>query len=278
MAALLVPGGVAPIAAINIELGSDWETDLLKLIRGNRIRDMNTWYISVGEEKFASLKSIIPLEKVHYAPLYRNPDKIFGIGLNYKEHAGDLTENAPLGIPGSFFKPATTIIGYGDDVKIPIQSEKTTGEAELGVIIGRECEGIEVENWLEYVAGFTGIIDMTAEDILRLNPRYLTYAKSFETFFSFGPHLVTPDEVPDVSSLVVRTVHNGEVYAQNSISNMTFPPDFLLSFHSKAFKWFPGDILSTGTPRATHIQHGDIVECRIDGFEPLINRVIDKKS
>jgi 2-keto-4-pentenoate hydratase/2-oxohepta-3-ene-1,7-dioic acid hydratase in catechol pathway len=277
-AALAVTGGAAPISGINAELGCDWETDLLTLIKRNRIKEMTAWHKEAGEEKLASLKSVIPSGKVFYGPLYRNPDKIFGIGLNYKDHAGDLAENAPTGIPGSFFKPATTIIGCGDEIKIPVQSDKTTGEAELGVIMGAECEDIEPENWLEYVAGFTAVIDMTAEDILRLNPRYLTYAKSFETFFSFGPHLVTPDEVRDVKTLVVRTVRNGEIHAQNTVSNMTFPPDFLVSFHSKAFKWSPGDILSTGTPRAAHIQHGDTIECRIDGFEPLINGVVDRKA
>jgi 2-keto-4-pentenoate hydratase/2-oxohepta-3-ene-1,7-dioic acid hydratase in catechol pathway len=276
-AALVITGGAAPISGINAELGRDWETDLLTLIERNRIREMTAWYKETGEGKIASLKSLIPHDKVLYAPLYRNPKKIFGIGLNYKDHAGDLAENAPTGIPGSFFKPATAVIGRGDEIKIPVQSDKTTGEAELGVIMGAECEDIEPENWLEYVAGFTAVIDMTAEDILRLNPRYLTYAKSFETFFSFGPHLVTPDEIPDVTALSVKTVHNGEIHAQNTVSNMTFPPDFLVSFHSKAFKWFPGDILSTGTPRAVHIRHGDTIECRVDGFEPLINSVTDKK-
>jgi 2-keto-4-pentenoate hydratase/2-oxohepta-3-ene-1,7-dioic acid hydratase in catechol pathway len=59
---------------------------------------------------------------------------------------------------------------------------------------------------------------------------------------------------------------------------MTFPPDFLVAFHSKVFKWQPGDILSTGTPRAARIGHGDVAECRIDGFEPLKNPVIDMKA
>ena len=83
------------------------------------------------------------------------------------------------------------------------------------------------------VAGFTTILDMTAEDILRKNPRYLTRAKSFDSFFSFGPQLVTPDEVEEIEELAVATVLNGEVRRENVVSNMTFSPWFLLSFHSK---------------------------------------------
>jgi 2-keto-4-pentenoate hydratase/2-oxohepta-3-ene-1,7-dioic acid hydratase in catechol pathway len=278
IAGVVTVSGVVPLGEINKTLNTSWETDLYKLICQNVVPEMTNWYNKGGRESVESLKSVVPFDRVQYAPLYRNPRKIFGIGLNYVDHAGDLAEKAPTGIPGSFFKPATTIIGYGDAIKIPIQSQNTTAEAELGVILGRECEGIESGNWLDYVAGFTTILDMTAVDILSLNPRYLTHAKSFETFFSFGPHLVTPDEVKDISQLTVQTVCNGKLHAQNTVSNMTFAPDFLVAFHSKVFKWEPGDVLSTGTPRAVPIQHGDTVECRIDGFEPLVNRVIDKKQ
>lgn len=247
---------------------------MFPLISKGQIPEITYWYNSGGKAQLEALKEeAIPLDQAVFAPLYRQPAKIFGIGLNYKNHAADLSENAPETFPASFYKPATAIVGHGDTIILPAQSEKTTGEAELGVIIGRECENIEPEQWLDYVAGFTTIIDMTAEDILRQNPRYLTLAKSFNTFISFGPQLITPDEIEDIMGLKVRTVHNGEVYAENTVSNMTFPPDFLVSFHSKVFKWMPGDILSTGTPRAVHIQQGDTIECQIDGFMALTNPV-----
>jgi 2-keto-4-pentenoate hydratase/2-oxohepta-3-ene-1,7-dioic acid hydratase in catechol pathway len=277
IAGIVTPRGIVPVADVNGQFGSSWAAGLFELIRNGELPRLVDWHNGVGREKLESSEAAIPFDEVVYAPLYRRPQKIFGIGLNYVDHAGDLAEKAPTGIPGSFFKPSTTIIGHGDEIKIPIQSNKTTAEAELGVIIGRECENIERGDWLKYVAGFTTIIDMTAEDILRLNPRYLTHTKSFETFFSFGPHLVTPDEIPDVTALNVQTVLNGGVHAQNVVSNMTFTPDVLVSLHSKVFKWEPGDVLSTGTPRAVHIKHGDVTECRIDGFAALVNPVIDKK-
>jgi 2-keto-4-pentenoate hydratase/2-oxohepta-3-ene-1,7-dioic acid hydratase in catechol pathway len=277
-AGIVTSRGVITLADVNAQFGSSWAVGLFELIRGGELRRLTDWHDGGGREKMESSEAAIPFDEVVYAPLYRRPGKIFGIGLNYADHAGDLAEKAPTGIPGSFFKPSTAIIGHGDEIKIPVQSNKTTAEAELGVIIGRECENIEREDWLEYTAGFTAIIDMTAEDILRLNPRYLTHVKSFETFFSFGPHLVTPDEIPDVTALNVQTVLNGVVHAQNVVSNMMFTPDVLVSLHSKVFKWEPGDVLSTGTPRAVHIKHSDITECRIDGFAPLVNPVIDKKN
>ena len=134
-----------------------------------------------------------------------------------------------------------------------------------------------------------GGIKMAEESILKGNdyvsgnPRYLTIVKNVPTFFSFGPELVTPDEVPDVNELLVQSVHNGEVHAENVVANMTHRPPRLVSLHSSIQGWYAGDILSTGTPRAFHIQDGDVAECRItgpDGFEmtPLVNPVVDLKK
>jgi 2-keto-4-pentenoate hydratase/2-oxohepta-3-ene-1,7-dioic acid hydratase in catechol pathway len=141
-----------------------------------------------------------------------------------------------------------------------------TAEAEIAIVIGRECKDVSVEKAPDVVAGFTPVIDMTAEDILQRNPRFLTRAKNFDTFFSFGPELVTVDEVPDVHSLTVGTYVNGRLHRENVVSNMTFLPWFLVSFHSQVMTLLPGDILSTGTPEASVIRAGDIVECRVDGF------------
>jgi 2-keto-4-pentenoate hydratase/2-oxohepta-3-ene-1,7-dioic acid hydratase in catechol pathway len=175
-------------------------------------------------------------------------------------------------------KPDTSIIGPGQAIQIPKQSNRTTAEAELGVIIGRRCKNVPRQDWLEVVAGFTSIIDMTAEDILRRNPRYLTRSKSFDTFFAFGPELITCDEIENVLDLKVSTVINGRVHAENWVANMTFQPDFLVSFHSNVMTLLPGDIISTGTPGAMPIADGDKVECRIDGFKSLTNPVHDLKK
>ena len=226
-----------------------------------------------------------------YAPLYRNPRRIFGIGLNYKDHAGDIGSAAPQGFPGSFFKMADTLVGQGDSIQLPRLKEavRTTAEAELGIILGKDCRDVSEGNWLDAVAGYTTILDMTEESILKGNeflqgnPRYLTIVKNFPTFFSFGPQLVTPDEVPDVLQLRVQSVHNGQVYAENVVANMTHRPARLVSLHSSIQGWYAGDVLSTGTPRAFPIQDGDLAECRIygpDGFamEPLTNPVVDLKK
>lgn len=277
-AAVMAGEGFLPVKAVNEKTGKNFATDLFEIIRSGQLAGMNDWYRREGKELLSSLAAeAVPRKEVRFGPLYRCPRKIWGIGLNYVDHAADLAEKAPTE-PASFMKPDTTIIGPGERIEIPVQSERTTAESELGVIIGRRCRDVEEKDAPGVIAGYTCVIDMTAEDILRRNPRYLTRSKSFDTFFSFGPVLVTPDEVPDVMKLKVATVINGKVHRENTVSNMTFPPYFLVSFHSKVMTMLPGDIISTGTPGAAVINDGDVVECVIDGFERLVNPVIDLKK
>lgn len=204
---------------------------------------------------------------------YRHPAKIWGIGLNYPDHARDLDEQSPQKGPASFMKPDTAIIGPGEAIRLPRQSARVTAEAEIGVIIGRRCKHVPPERVDEVILGYTTIIDMTAEDILRQNPRFLTRSKSFDTFFSFGPFITTADEVEDVNALAITTWHNGKEHRSNLVGNMTFPPRELVAFHSQVMTLLPGDIISCGTPGAVAIAPGDTVACTVTGLGRLENPV-----
>lgn len=291
LAGIVVDKGILPIAALNTAKGTAWKEEMYALICAQQVLVLTQWYNQGGKEELESIPGLVPADQVVYAPLYRNPRRIFGIGLNYAEHAGDIGSAAPTGFPGSFFKMADTLIGPGESIKLPAlkEAQKTTAEAELGVIMGKDCRDVSEEDWESAIVGYTTVLDMTEESILKGNdyvignPRYLCIVKNFPTFFSFGPQLVTPDEVPDVLKLEVQSVHNGEVYAKNTVDHMTHKPARLVSLHSQIQGWYAGDILSTGTPRAFHIQDGDVAECRIygpNGFEmaPLRNPVIDLKK
>lgn len=272
-AAVVTPSGALPVQEINGSEGSDWPTDILSLLESGGFYDLQGWYDRSKKDREKLVGHAISADRVEYGPLYRRPHKIWGIGLNYVEHAGDLSETAPSEEPASFMKPDTALIGPGDEILLPSQSERVTGEAELGLVIGRKAKNVSEEDAPSVVAGLTTIVDMTAEDILQKNPRYLTRAKSFDTFFSFGPQLVTLDEVGEIAELTVTTVLNGEPHRKNTVSNMTFSPWFLVSFHSRVMTLLPGDVISTGTPGAAVIRNGDVVSCHIDGFEPLSNPV-----
>jgi 2-keto-4-pentenoate hydratase/2-oxohepta-3-ene-1,7-dioic acid hydratase in catechol pathway len=255
-------------------LDSSLEGDLLALIERNAGSRDQLDTLSQEADHLASA-DLVAEDDATYRPPYRRPHKVWGIGLNYADHAGDLHEETPSQ-PASFIKADHTIIGPGDEIVIPRQSERTTGEAEIGLVIGREAVDVSPEEALEYVFGVCAVLDQTAEDILALNPRYLTRSKNFPTFFSFGPEVVTLDEFlasRPLEDVEVATYLDGTEVRRNVVGNMTHSPRDLVSFHSQMMPLFPGDIISTGTPGAGVLKQGAIAEARIEGLMPLTNPV-----
>jgi 2-keto-4-pentenoate hydratase/2-oxohepta-3-ene-1,7-dioic acid hydratase in catechol pathway len=246
-------------------------SDLLSLLAAERLDELAR-LVDAGVDD----ADCVDPDTAVVAPWTR-PRKILGIGLNYGAHAGDLGEQAPRTSPASFIKGDHTIVGPGEPIVVPPGIGKVTAEAELGLVIGRTCYQVGVEDALSYVAGVVPVLDQTAEAILLENPRYLTRVKNYPTFFSFGPELITLDEVlarGPLEDLIVATVHNGAVHRKDTVSGMTFSPAELLSFHSQVMPFYPGDILSTGTPGAVGIEPGDVVRCELgDGWAELTNPV-----
>jgi len=256
-AAVGTADGVTLVADINARLGKAWPTDMFTLIAQGLSETLVADAIATGRSRSPG--------SLPFAPLYRHPRKIWGIGLNYRDHAQDLNAIYP-DEPASFMKGDQTLIGPGDTIELPPESARVTAEAELGIIIGRPCRRVSEAAALDHVAGYCLILDMTAEDILQKNPRYLTRSKNFDTFFALGHELFTPDELGDVLALQVGTWKNGSLHRENLVGNMQFPPAHLVSFHSHVMTLFPGDIISSGTPGAVVIENGDVAECRIAGI------------
>lgn len=266
---VLMDEWVVPIQEINRVLGTAFGTTLGSLIPRGQVEALRTQIHHVSAE----LCDRHPLHGITLCVPYTNPSKIWGIGLNYRDHAADLQAPFPTE-PASFMKPATSIIGPGETIVLPSQSERVTGEAEIGVIIGKECKNVALAEVPQVIAGFTTIIDMTAEDILQRNPRFLTRAKSFDTFFSFGPWIVTPDEIADLPQVRTSTILNGVEHRSNTVANMAFPPYELVAFHSQVMTLKPGDIIACGTPGAVVLQSGDRVACEVSGLGRLENPVL----
>jgi 2-keto-4-pentenoate hydratase/2-oxohepta-3-ene-1,7-dioic acid hydratase in catechol pathway len=236
----------------------------------------------LGEERWASLEKLAAdapdrvfadRASVEFGAPYRHPRMIWGIGLNYVDHAADLSEQVPEE-PASFMKGDHTVIGPGEPIPVPPQSARTTAEGEIALVIGRHCRNVSEADALDHVAGVVAVLDQTAEDILERNPRFLTRSKNFPGFFSFGPEIVPLAELPDLGEIEVSTVLNGQEHRTNTVARMRYSPAFLVSFHSAVMPLQPGDLLSTGTPGALHIRPGDTVECRIPGVGVLSNPVV----
>ncbi len=245
--------------------------DLLEIIRAGHVDDL----VAAAEQ--APDSAFRPVQDAVFTAPYRHPRLIWGIGLNYMDHAADLSENVPEE-PASFVKGDHTIIGPGEPIPLPPQSERTTSEAEMGIVIGRFCRNVSEEDALDHVLGVVPVLDQTAEDILQRNPRFLTRSKNFPGFFSFGPQIVPLDEAiahaGSLEDVEVSTVVNDTEFRTNTVSHMRFSPAFLIAFHSRVMPLYPGDILSPGTPGAIHVRPGDVVECRIPGVGTLVNEVV----
>jgi 2-keto-4-pentenoate hydratase/2-oxohepta-3-ene-1,7-dioic acid hydratase in catechol pathway len=207
----------------------------------------------------------VPHDAVTFGSPLARPGKLFGIGLNYADHAADLSEDPPEE-PASFLKPATAATGPGGPIRLPPreQSDRVTAEAELAVVIGRTCRNVDVADAADVIAGYTPVIDVTAEDVLRRNPRFLTRAKSYDTFLVLGSHVAVPASRTGLDDVVVRTVVNGEERARNVVANMHVSPRELVAYHSEVMTLEPGDVVSTGTPGAARIDPGDHVRAEVD--------------
>ncbi|MBN2980366.1 MULTISPECIES: fumarylacetoacetate hydrolase family protein [Cohnella] len=271
-AAVQTARGIVTLEELNRSAGRSWPTGMLELIESGALADVRAWLAEGGQSILAGMPALAP-GSYERAPLYRRPRKIWGIGFNYVQDAEELKTVDPAEEPVGFMKPDTSLIGPGEPIRLPADAGRINAEAELAIVIGRTCRNVSEAEASRYVAGFAATLDMTAADIHARNPRFLTRAKSFDTFFSLGSELVTPDELENVLDLTVHTALNGEVKHTNKVFNMRYRPWFAVAFHSRFMTLLPGDILMTGTPGAVQIRDGDTAECRIDGFEPLANPV-----
>src|SRR5229473_6267672 len=256
--------GVVTVTEINARLGTKIPNDLLAIIQQNAASQLT------GIDELAS----IPLSEIVPLVPYETPPKIWCIGLNYRSHADDIQAVQPEE-PGSFMKPASCMFQPEGEIVLPPAeiSNDVDAEGELGVIIGRTCRFVPAENVKDVIFGYTTTLDLTALDVLRKNPRYLTRAKSVDTFFSFGPVVVTADEIADVNELEVITEHNGGICSRDFVRNMKARPFELVCFHSDYMTLHPGDLISTDCPKGARIKAGDRVRARIDGIGTLDARV-----
>jgi 2-keto-4-pentenoate hydratase/2-oxohepta-3-ene-1,7-dioic acid hydratase in catechol pathway len=261
---VLLGGQIAPVSEINARRGAHVPNDLLAIIQSGDLEPLRT----LGGVP------AIPISEVRPVLPYDVPPKIWCIGLNYKSHAEDIQATQPEE-PGSFMKPASCMFQPGGQIVLPPPeiSSEVDAEGELGVIIGKKCRFVPAADVRDVIFGYTTTLDLTALDVLRRNPRYLTRAKSIDTFFSFGPVIVTADEIPDPDALEVITEHNDGICSRDYVRNMRHRPFELVRFHSDYFTLYPGDLISTGCPKGARIQEGDRVGARIDGVGHLVATV-----
>lgn len=259
---IVIEDRILPLSSVNRKRGADFPNEMLALIESGQIEAV--------KQLAAGLEAEIPIAEARLRIPYGNPGKVWCIGLNYRSHAEDLNERQPEE-PGSFMKPRSCFFAPGGAIELPPEelTREVDAEGELALVFGKRCRDVPLERAADVLFGYTTALDMTALDVLARNTRYLQRAKSFDTFFTFGPVIVTADEIDDDASLEVATVRNGREFSRDFVRNMRHSPAKLVSFHSEVMTFEPGDVLSTGCPKGARIRPGDTVEARIEGVGRL---------
>jgi 2-keto-4-pentenoate hydratase/2-oxohepta-3-ene-1,7-dioic acid hydratase in catechol pathway len=198
------------------------------------------------------------------------PSKIVCIGKNFADHAAEIGEEV-TDQPLIFFKPSSAIIGHGEAIVLPPQSNQVELEAELTVVIGKIAKNVLEKDALDYVFGYTIANDVTARD-LQVGDQQWARSKAFDTFCPLGPWIETefsPDEQ------LIESRINGELKQQVSIGKMVHNIRSIVSYVSKNMTLLPGDIILTGSPAGiSRISAGDLIECEIEGIGILANTVV----
>jgi 2-keto-4-pentenoate hydratase/2-oxohepta-3-ene-1,7-dioic acid hydratase in catechol pathway len=188
----------------------------------------------------------LPLDQVQLLAPIPNPPRIFGIGLNYADHAAE-SKMQVQAVPTVFLKLSSSVTGPGSNIILPTNSRQPDYEAELGVVIAKPGYRISATNWQEHVFGYTIVNDLSARDI-QLATTQWTLGKSFPTFTPIGPSVVTSEEIPDPHMLDIRLSIDGEVLQSANTRDLLFRVPQLIEYISSITPLEAGDIISTGTP------------------------------
>ncbi len=197
------------------------------------------------------------------------PSKVVAVGLNYRDHAGELGMDVP-DEPILFLKPPTTVVGPGDAIIFPAMSGQVDYEAELGLVIRDRTRSVSPAEVKSHILGYTCANDVTARDLQRKDGQW-TRAKGFDTFCPVGPWIETD---LDPADLLVESYLNGARRQSSRTSQFIFTIERLVSFISHVMTLEPGDLIITGTPAGIGpMRPGDEVEVRIEGIGSLKNIV-----
>ena len=219
---------------------------------------------------FRRLEPEFPVDKVHILPPVK-PQKIICLGRNYEAHAKE--HGVEMGeIPTLFLKPPSSIIGPGDSILLPPQSQQVQHEAELALIIGKRGRWIPPDDAFDHVFGYTIANDVTARDLQRNDVQW-TRGKGFDTFCPLGPWIDT--DFDPVDALITCHVDE-EMRQMASTRDMFFTVPQLVVFISSVMTLEPGDVILTGTPSGVgDLVDGNTVKITIEGLGTLANPVSD---
>jgi 2-keto-4-pentenoate hydratase/2-oxohepta-3-ene-1,7-dioic acid hydratase in catechol pathway len=230
-------------------------------------------------ERLAANAPDFGLDEVELAPVIPDAAKLLCVGINYLPHIREMGRDRPER-PVLFVRFADSIVGHGQPLLKPRESEQFDYEGELAVIIGKRARRVSRERALEHVAGYSCFNDGSVRDYQRHSQQF-TPGKNFHASGSFGPWLVTADEIADPRNLTLTTRLNGAVMQHESVGELCFDVPQLIEYCSTWAQLEPGDVIVTGTPGGVGagrkppvwMKPGDTVEVAITAIGALRNPV-----
>lgn len=256
-------------------------TDVLGLIRGGPAM-LDRARAAVAAALAAPVPSVVrPLAEVALLAPIPRPPKVVCIGVNYADHAAEAGRALPRW-PSVFLKAPSCIVGPSDPIVRPPTTEQLDYEIELAVVIGRTAKAVRREDAMEHVAGYTIMNDVSARDLQLGKDGGVILGKNFDSSAPLGPVLALVDEVPDPTTLRLRTWVNGALRQDGNTHTLIFDIPAIIAFLTQQLTLEPGDIVATGTPAGVGLgmspqvwlQPGDRIRMEIDRIGVLENHVV----
>jgi 2-keto-4-pentenoate hydratase/2-oxohepta-3-ene-1,7-dioic acid hydratase in catechol pathway len=212
------------------------------------------------------------------------PNKLIGIGLNYRSHAEESQLDIPT-VPVIFAKFASSLVGPGAEIVIPREETRPDYEGEVAVVIGQGVYRADEAEARAAVGGIAAINDVSGRRAQLETPlRQFTLGKSFDTFSPLGP-CVAPADGVDLADIDLRTTVSGEVMQDANTRDLIFSIVELIVYISAGVTLEPGDVIATGTPSGVgdsrspkrYLREGDTVDIYVDGVGTLSNPVRNER-
>jgi 2-keto-4-pentenoate hydratase/2-oxohepta-3-ene-1,7-dioic acid hydratase in catechol pathway len=212
------------------------------------------------------------------------PNKLIGIGLNYRSHAAESELDVPA-VPVIFAKFSSSLVGPGQEIVIPREETRPDYEGEVAVVIGRPVYRADAEEARAAVGGISAINDVSGRRAQLETPlRQFTLGKSFDTFSPLGPCIASADGI-DLAAIDLRTTVSGEVMQDANTRDLIFSVVELIEYISAGVTLEPGDVIATGTPSGVgdsrspkrYLREGDTVEIYVAGVGTLSNPVRNER-
>jgi 5-oxopent-3-ene-1,2,5-tricarboxylate decarboxylase / 2-hydroxyhepta-2,4-diene-1,7-dioate isomerase len=211
---------------------------------------------------------------LHPLPPTPRPRSILALGLNYADHAKELSFKAPPKEPLVFIKGESSLIGHRQETLRPADVAYMHYECELAVVIGRTAKQVRRDDAYDFVAGYSVANDYAIRDYLENWYRPNLRVKNRPTCTPLGPWLVDAADIQNPMMLSLQTTVNGTITQQGNTRDMIFDIPFLIEYFSSFMTLQPGDLILTGTPDGVvDCKAGDVVVTNIEGVGELVNTI-----